>query len=53
MVCAVTFIKFCIGSNKHKNREELTFLIRREDINWEKLLSVLGKIKKLKLCSKR
>ena len=32
MVCAVTFIKFCIGSNKHKNREELTFLIRRENI---------------------
>ena len=43
MVCVVTFIKLCIRSNKHKNREEMTFFIIREDINWEKLLSVLGK----------
>ena len=43
MVCAVTYINFRIGSNKHKNREEMTFFIIREDINWEKLLSVLGK----------
>ena len=40
MVCAVTFVNFCIGSNKHKNRKEMTFFIIREDINWEKLLSV-------------
>ena len=41
MVCAVTYVNFRIGSNKHKNREEMTFLfIIREDINWEKLLSM-------------
>ena len=50
MVYSVTGVNFRICSNKHKNREEMPFLIIREDINWEKkilsvekLLSVVGK----------
>ena len=36
MVYSVTGVNFRICSNKHKNREEMPFLIIREDVNWEK-----------------
>ena len=44
MVYSVTGVNFRICSNKHKNREEMPFLIIREDINWEKKNIVCGEI---------